>query len=194
MSNSPYQAPSADLLDKNENSVELYIVSNAKFAVLFFITLGIYSLYWFYQNWRQLKAIDQLTIWPVPRAIFALFFTHSLFKRIQLKIVQQGKAFDWKPELMATSYVLISILSHIVDRLSSQEVGAPYLDIISLLMLPLLYLPLAKAQAAINFCSGDPAGESNSNFTGANIFWIVVGGLFWALIAFGLFAIVTGNA
>ena len=84
MNDNPYEAPKSRL----ETSVEkgdkqFYVVSVKKFTILFFFTIGMYVLYWFYGNWKRYKAYSGKNIWPVPRAIFAIFFTHSLFSEVQ---------------------------------------------------------------------------------------------------------------
>lgn len=189
MSDTPYQTPNAELIDtKQGGTSSFYVVAPQKFTILFFSTAGIYLVYWFYRNWQQVQLKDNLKIWPIPRAIFSVFFTHSLFLKIQEKIHAQGKSFDWHPKSLATTYVVLSILSQVADRLSMKSIGSPMVDFLGLLILPLTYVPLARAQAAINFCSNDPKGSQNAVITGANMAWIIGGILVWLLIGVGLLA------
>ena len=44
-------------------------------------------------------------------------------------------------------------------------------------------------QKAANVACDDSEGLSNSQLTAANIAWLVVGGLLWALILYGLYEI-----
>lgn len=56
MNEAVYQAPNSELLaDQEEQGKEFYIVSTAKFVVLFLSTLGWYGTYWFYRNWQAFK-------------------------------------------------------------------------------------------------------------------------------------------
>ena len=55
-----------------------YVVSLRKLVLLSIATVGLYSLYWFWRHWKLHKLDRKLDIWPVPRAIFAIFFAHGL--------------------------------------------------------------------------------------------------------------------
>lgn len=186
MSDNPYKVPDSDLEVNTDDSQKMfYVVSKQKFALLFFSTLGIYLLYWFYKNWQMFKESSGKSIWPVPRAIFSIFFTHSLFREVDSVLNNNNKKFDWKPETLATIYVIFAIASQVLDRMAIKEIGSPYTDLLSILILPVIYLVLAKSQEAINLSQNDPEGQSNSTYTAANYVWIVLGLLLWAMVLFG---------
>ena len=92
---------------------------------------------------------------------------------------------------MATVYVIFAVVSNVAERLSAKDIGSPYSDFISILTLPLVGWVLMQVQRAANAASGDPLGDSNREFTAANIVWIVLGVLFWMLVLVGLFYIAT---
>ncbi|HEX7261717.1 MAG TPA: hypothetical protein VF258_07870, partial [Luteolibacter sp.] len=149
---------------------------------------GIYQIYWFYQNWRLHKQMTGEKIWPLPRAIFSVFFVHALFREANNQRDRASVQLPaWNHSQQATVLVLLLIISNVIDRLSSQSVGSPITDYLSLLLLFPVVACLASAQQKINEACGDPLGESNSKFTAANFFWMVLGGLLWALVGFGLF-------
>ncbi len=84
MSENIYTTPESELLvDDGGVTAEFYVVSLRKFNILFFCTFGVYSIFWFYKNWRIIKTKQNREIWPVPRAIFSIFFAHSLFREIE---------------------------------------------------------------------------------------------------------------
>lgn len=69
-----------------------YVVAPAKFCLLFFFTLGMYHVYWFYMQWaRYRRGHPEVTIWPVARAIFSVFFAHSLANRLD-EAARAGRA------------------------------------------------------------------------------------------------------
>ena len=186
MNDNPYKAPESDLtIAAGESNTHFYVVSVNKFTMLFFLTLGIYALYWFYKNWKEYKEYSGKKIWPVPRAIFSIFFTHSLFSEVESSLKSKDKSFDWNPSSLATAYVILAIVSQILDKMSMKEIGSPISDLSSILILALMYMPLLKAQKAINFSQGDPEGHSNELFTGANYVWMVIGILLWLMTLFG---------
>ncbi len=184
-----YQPPKAEVSTDNvgdTSSAEFYIVSRKKFLILYIMTLGLYSLYWFYKNWARYRDRHGVSIWPVPRAIFSIFFTHSLFRNVQSTLDEKGSTYRWAHSAMATLYVVTAILSHILDRMAMREIGSPITDFLSLGMLFLTTYALYQGQLAINVACEDPDGDSNSVITGANIAWIIFGALLWALVLVGI--------
>ena len=165
------------------------MVSKKKMILLFIATLGIYQIYWFYRNWQLYKQATGEKIWPLPRAIFAVFFVHALFREANhLRDRGPVQLPAWNHGQQATLLVLLLIVSNVIDRLSGKSIGSPITDYLSLLFLFPVIACLASAQEKINEACGDALGESNSKFKASNYFWMALGVLMWALIGFGLFA------
>ena len=186
MEDNIYQTPQADLSTGDDSDATYYIVSTKKFLTLFISTLGIYGVYWFYKNWSLHKASTNSKIWPVMRGIFAIFFTHSLFRLVNDTLKSKSITHEWKFEFIATIYVISAVLSNVSDRLSAKEIGSPLTNFIGFLFLGTMAWALYKAQIAINMSCNDPEGLSNSNFSAANITWIVLGAALWGLIFVGM--------
>ncbi len=186
METNPYSPPNSDVEIVPASNPGYYVVSIRKFALLFFMTLGIYSVYWFYRNWKAYQASTGEKIWPIPRAIFNIFFAHALFAKVDGTLNQHDRSFNWSPRALATGYVVLSIISNILDRLSMKEIGSPATDALSFLVLPAIYFTLATPQKAINIAVGDPEGEANSHLSGANFAWMGFGALLWIVSAIGL--------
>lgn len=166
---------------------EFYVVSPTKFLALFIGTFGFYELYWFYQNWRLHKIKRNLKIWPVPRAIFSIFFAHSLFRKIDQQTKKSKRNYAWEANLFATTYVVCSIFSRVIDHLIPDDTNNPYaLLLVFSFIIPIGY-SLFSAQKAINVSQNDPEGLSNNKFTWANIIWLVLGGAFWLMVLTVLF-------
>lgn len=187
-----YRAPasSLDKVDHVESAAvtdKFYVVAPAKFLALYMATLGYYGVYWFYRNWKQFKQQTGEDMWPVPRAIFSVFFTHQLARYVNYTLDNQGRSFDWNASLCATWLVVLQITANLSDRMASKGLGSPYSDALGLLLLPVLALVHLKMQRAINAACGDTDGATNSKLSGANWAWIIAGGLVWALALFGLF-------
>ena len=183
----PYQPPKSELVSVvEEKQFQFYVVSIKKFTVLFFATLGLYSIYWFYKNWKEFKLYNNANIWPVARGMFNIFFAHKLFSEIQSALKKRDILFDWAPNALAIAYVALSIVGNILDRMSMKEIGSPYTDLLGILILLLIYLTLLKPQKAINLSQDDIEGASNRTYTVANVAWISLGLLLWAISAFGL--------
>ncbi len=188
-----YKAPEANLMEEEEVMHTYYVVAPGKYLLLNISTLGMYSIYWFYRHWAQYKLATEGKIWPIPRAIFSIFFTHSLFGHINKSLEEKESGYKWAPAVLATLYVVAEITSNITDRLSEKEIGSPYTDLISLLCLPLIVWVLYRAQLAANIACDDPSGDSNSAITVWNFLWIFIGLALWGLIAFGFYVMAGGN-
>ncbi len=182
----PYAAPATALPQQTESEASqvLYVVAPRKFLLLMILTLGAYSLYWFYRNWSLLNRVHKI-YWPIPRAIFSIFFTHALFGEVDGQLRKRGIEHRWSPGLLATIFVVATIASRIFDRVTVDDVSPGVLVVSFLFLVPMIW-PLFRAQLAINLSQGDEDGATNADLTAANILWMVLGGALWAMILFGL--------
>ncbi|MEN5061382.1 hypothetical protein [Luteimonas sp. TWI1416] len=179
-----YAPPTADVAPMPATAADaqpFYVVSATKFCVLFFVTFGLYVLYWFYVHWRRWGRAHNETVWPVPRALFSIFFAHALARRIDQRLRALGIVRAWSPALAATVYVVCQIGSTVTSLLADGGIGVPITDYISLLALVPIALSMLAMQRAANAACGDPDGAGNRRFTWANGAWIVIFGLIWAL-------------
>ena len=175
MSNDAYAPPAAELETETLHVTiadKFYVVSPLKFFVLYIGTFGVYSLFWFYMNWRQYKIATGEKMWPVARAIFSIFFTHSLFAEVVEELRLKEIKYEWAASTWATVYVLLSLVSHIIDRIAAEQTSYTIADAVVLACAPVILLSIYRAQKAINISQGDPKGASNSRFTIYNFIWL----------------------
>lgn len=165
-----------------------YVVSANKLTVLNLSTLGIYQLYWYYKNWSIYRSTSKEDIWPIARAMFSIFFIHSLLRLVYDKIINTAKSIKVDPRSYATPLVVLILISNTLDRLSNKSIGSPYTDIASIAILIPLTLQFRQVQIAINFACDDSDGASNREFTAANYAWIVIGLILWGLAIWGIAA------
>lgn len=165
-----------------------YVVSVKKFSILYVATLGLYGLYWFYKNWACYKSQwarddpDREDPWPIARAIFAVFFVHSLFTEVKILGRDKPTVDAWESGKHATQLVVLMIAAQLMDRLASRDIGTPYTDLLALIILVPILLLSAIAQEKINVSCNDPLGDSNNRFTAANYTWIALGAIVWCLV------------
>lgn len=183
----PQDSPIIHAAEENGDHA-FYVVAPTKFWVLYIMTFGLYGLYWSYQQWSQFRRVTSEKIWPVARAIFAIFFIHELYGEVDKRLKAKGLSREWRPRSLATVTVAVLIASSIASQLSSKDIGSPLMDYLSLAFLPFIAYLRYLAQMTINVACDDPAGYGNRNWTIPNIIWIVVGVLWWllVLIAFSL--------
>ena len=188
MSESAYRPPASDVGSGEDDGGRYYVVSPRKFLVMSIVTVNAYFLYWFYRNFKRMKDGGGEDIWPIPRALFHIFFTHFLTRDVDAQLREKGQQLAWSPESTATAYVVLTIGSNVLDRMSTREFGSPVTDLLAFLIVPVVAWSLLPAQRAINLASGDPEGRSNERFTLANMAWMAFFGLIWAAALVGLWA------
>lgn len=155
-------------------------VSLTKLAVMSVFTLGLYEFYWFYKNWRIVKAREAPGIaqaWHVlpslARTFFAVLFCYSLFARIRESADEQDVPLSFAAGFLTVGWIVTSFLGGLPD---------PY-GLVSLFSVVFL-IPAQDAVNRINQ-TASPAHDPNARFTTANKAWIVVGVLLLALALYG---------
>ncbi len=188
MSENPYIAPTSELemasAHPNAIGTEFYVVSIKKFLWLFVATFGIYALYWHYKQWEQYRRFHNEKMWPIARAIFAIFFIHKLTRNIDDCLRDNKTPYDWSPSAIATAYVVLSLVSNASNKIPDNV--SPWLDLLPLVILAALAWLLMKVQHGANLACAQPDGESNARFTAANWVWLVLGAIFWLFFLVGI--------
>ncbi|WP_460532939.1 hypothetical protein [Chitinimonas naiadis] len=177
-----YAPPKANLLDSGDVDLTdstavnrgFYVVAKRKFIIMMIGTLGAYTLYWFYKNWREHKNATAADVWPVPRAIFAIFFVHSLFRTVDRVAGRREIKLAWDPSALATAYVVMLIANWFLEKLGTTLFGTWIGLMFQLASLGFQGFLLYRAQVEINKACGDPEGESNRALTWANWLWIAI--------------------
>lgn len=179
-----YAPPQADLAERAAaaRGDEFYVVARTKFLLMFFVTMGFYQVYWFYRHWALFRRYHDVSLWPVARTLFPIFFTHSLTGAVDHRLKKSSQAYAWSPGLLATAFVMMQIASSLCDRLAWKEIGSPYTDWVAFALMPPIGYVLWRIQDAANHACGQPDGDSNRRITWANGVWLVLGALLWLLV------------
>jgi len=153
-------------------SFPLFPVSTQKFILLSIFSLQAYSLYWFYQNWKRLKAASQESLSPFWRTAFAPLWGFSLFSRIRALASEQDVPTNWSPAVLGTLFLVLNLFVAVPD---------PWVWISLALFLPLV--PVQQTAHRINAIYASSVKEArNETYSFSNIATIVVGGLILALL------------
>lgn len=174
-----------------ETSPKFFPVSEGKLMTMYILSFGLYGIFWFYKNWKLQQATMDKKIYPVWRAIFSIFFTHSLFKRIDQSAVHLAPQHRFNATMLATFFVIAIIVSNILDRLSinTQTLDAISNNTVTIISIVIFFLstyPLVKVQSTVNRINNDMLGYLNHKYSLWNYALIAVGTLLWLLIALGL--------
>ena len=115
----------------------LYPVSLFKLWALSVATSGIYLCYWFYRNWKCIKAKENSAIMPVARGIFAPFWYYPLYRKLSAAHGTAGHAHPLPGRalmiVLAIFYLLYGVLANLVSY-----------GITLSLLAPVAVLPLAN--------------------------------------------------
>ena len=176
-----------------ENETPFFPVSEGKLFTLYILSFGLYGIYWFQQNWKRQQPMMDKKIYPVWRAIFSIFFTHSLFKRIDQQAVHLPQQHKFNANALATFFVAAIVASNVIDRLSintdmDQSITNTILIITSLVLFLFSAYPLAKVQATVNRINNDILGYLNHKYSAWNYVLIILGTASWLMLAMGLLA------
>ncbi|MDH5181729.1 MAG: DUF3857 domain-containing protein [Gammaproteobacteria bacterium] len=113
-----------------------YPVSVPKFIVMWVLTLGTYSVYWFYKNYYYIKQRDESSIMPIARGIFSIFWYYPLYKKLtQHRENQPGKTTIPSRQVggvLAVLYFLSNVLT------SMEYFSMVFMVVSGLLMLPMV--------------------------------------------------------
>ena len=108
---------------KGGSSIEYFSISPKRLALFSILTLGIYEIYWFYKNWEAVKKAENLKISPLGRAIFAVFYCNSLFKKVLESAKSHNYQNSYSPGWLATAYILLLVVGNGLSRVESTDVG-----------------------------------------------------------------------
>ncbi|MFV9615408.1 MAG: hypothetical protein ACNYZG_05590 [Gammaproteobacteria bacterium] len=175
------------------NETPFFPVSEGKLITLYILSFGLYGIYWFQQNWKRQQPMMDKKIYPVWRAIFSIFFTHSLFKRINQQAVHLPQQHQFNANALATFFVAAIVVSNVIDRLSiNTDMAGNMINSTLIITSIILFLcsayPLAKVQATINRINNDMLGYLNHKYSVWNVVLIILGTVSWLMLAMGLLA------
>ena len=158
-------------------SFPLFPVATHKFIVLSLVSFTAYTFYWFYQNWKRIKAASQETLSPFWRTAFAPLWGFSLFSHIRTLASTQGIAAGWSPALLGTFFFVLNFLWSLPDAWwwISLAVFVPV-------------IPVQQTAQRVNEIYAESVGEArNDTYSFGNVAMIIIGGLLLALAIMGSF-------
>lgn len=157
-------------------SLPLFPVATHKFIVLSIFTLGLYELYWCYQNWKRLKSVSGQSLSPFWRALFAPFWVFSLFKRIHDEATSAGISVGWSSDALALAYFILDMTWRLPDPLWLLGFAA---------FVPMI--PVQEAAQCVNGrCAAQSAEPRNDSYSVGNVATIMIGGLILVLVLIGI--------
>lgn len=112
-------------------------ISVTKFLALSIATYGMYTSYWAYRNWKEIKQQQQSHIMPIARGFFSIFWFYPLFTALK---DDSEKRFNRNQVMVPILAVIFAILLISFSFLSS--IKETYVTSLLALLSPLLYIPI----------------------------------------------------
>lgn len=187
-----YASPDADLVHKDAENLEsqahFFTVSRKKLVIMSIATLNLYLIYWFFKNWMLQKRNANFSCIPILRAIFSIFFTHSLFTQID-ETLRINKSKNHVNGGMASLYVLVTIGFIFINKWEPNAGDVALYAVSFIGMVVAQFVPFWYVQPLINEINQDPQGLENNQLTLLNWVFILLGVAYWALLIIGVVAI-----
>lgn len=157
-----------------QSEIAYFEISRRKLLIMSVGTLGLYGVYWIYQNWARYNLREDGNTWPLARAIFSLFFMHSLCSKLEIYHKEKTGLASYKLNQYATLYVLLflTILIPEPSSIALQIVLSTFLLIVE--VVGYTYI-LIKIQDVVNIANGEKLAEVNDKLTFANFAWLALG-------------------
>lgn len=105
----PPFTPATRIATRDVVAAAYYSPPTLKLASLSLVTLGLYPLYWFWQNWRAIKRETGGTQWPWARALFAPLWSFLCFSDLRDIAVSRRRELAFAPGLLAAVYFLLNL-------------------------------------------------------------------------------------
>lgn len=156
---------------------EIELLPVKKFIFLFIVSLGLYNAWWMFKVWKIFKERENSDIVPAARAIFAIFFLHTLFEKIQEFAISNG----YTRSFSSIAY----FIGFVAFNMSSRLPGG--LWVISFLSV----LCLIPALEAFNYGikhSGDYTIIEDEKFNKNQMTLIIIGTALWIFTIVGMFS------
>jgi hypothetical protein len=144
-------------------------VSLLKFSVLSLCSLGIYDLFWLYQQWKRERDRTGDSLSPFWRTIFTPIWAFSLLERIHGRAMNNRVVAPWSANALALGFLILTVAWRLPDPLW--------------LVSFLAFVPLLPVQRTINRLNAEaaPHADHNRRFSAANIALVLFGGAFAVL-------------
>lgn len=151
-----------------------------KFTLLYFVTAGFYSLYWFYRCWAGIEQVTGKRYFKFGRAAFAVLFVLDLFEQLHQVDKQRGDTHFWQPARMAWIFIGAAIAQFVLTYWAEYlQLGCWARLIIFVLVLVVQFYTLYQVHLVVNRLEKDPFGRQNQRLSLRNHAWIVFGIYIW---------------
>jgi hypothetical protein len=163
----------------SKSGIEVKYRSLGYFIVFSVLTMGLYIVWWQYKSWKFINQKDEMDINPIVRALFSIFFLHSLFERIKSYADDKNVSYNFNSMLMFIGFLLVNILGYFENFIG-------LLSVTSFVFIIPAYNTLLSSYKA----DDDIQAISDNSFGWKQLLLILIGGLAWVGT---IYALVSGD-
>ena len=163
------------VLSPLQSSEKIVLLRQNDFIILNFFTFNLYSVWWAYKSWKFFNEKDFLDIQPALRALLGVIFLYSLLEKIKHFARSQGCQISYSSFLIYVGVVLFAVFSYL----------PPPFFLLAFLNF-ICYVPAVGALNAGILQSNDLLVEVQTSFNIRQKIILIIGGLLWSLVFFGL--------
>lgn len=175
------QHNASTLYSVDNSNPKYFDISILRLIVMDIITLGLYTMYWFYRNLKALQLPGQSNILLLLKAIFNMFFAYPLFTSMANSIIRtypekkhclkQAQVYGWiYGSFSITSFFLVGL------------VQASYFVNVGMYVGRMLILCLIQRDVLWHHAKVTPNYKPIQNFTMAEVFLMFVWPLFLGML------------
>jgi hypothetical protein len=163
-----------------------YPVKLSKFLLLSIVSMGLYTYFWAYKNWRWIRDIGRDHNTPILRSWFMVFTNFALLP--QLAEDNDGnKGYGWYGPalggLLGLGYFIAEICGRIADRMETAPLWVSGLGLVSFVFL----IPAVKQINRLNI-GHEAALQKNSTYHWTTIGFIIIFVPIFLLVMIGMFS------
>lgn len=105
----------------------------SKFLLLSAVSMGLYTYYWVFKNWRWARDVDNHANLPLIRSWLMVFTNFALFPRFA-KDTTDAKGLDWFSSTVAIFLAFVYFAMEVIGRVGNRDDSAPmWMSIIGLI-------------------------------------------------------------
>ncbi len=154
-------------------------------TLVFFLTLGFYQFYWFYRNWKHIKAYKKIDISPIWRTvgffvpIYGIVLVYEQFRDIRDTAQQAGYkklSLGW----LLTGYLVSNALSFVLSGSSI------IFYILYIIAISCIFIEFQKALNHL-WAKEQSSLKERTGFSRGELVVILIGSIFWLIIIVGTF-------
>ena len=150
--------------------VMYFDISKKRMVLCSILTLGLYDLYWMYQNWKALKiARKDPDNGPLGQTVFWIFYLYSLFKTIFKDADKVGFKSRYSAGVLFGTYLLMAIITQ-------SNAFPAFIFWMMIFISPFVLFPVMDAIRANNKAL-DEAAVPRRKITLGEVIILLIGGL-----------------